>query len=164
MNEPRTIEERYATASTTSHLIVDSEHKECDVLVAAGMAGQKHRLALALWSFAHMPTITRLHTLRTEVERMVNRRLDTTGSKGDARSITKAVLSWWANPACPHCSGRGYEKYHNAPALSDVLCGHCDGSGKRKVQCENQQVADWAVAELERLAAQAATHIKHRLY
>lgn len=161
MNEPRTIEERYATASTTSHLIVDSEHRECDVLVAAGMTGQKHRLALALWGFAHMPSPSRMRALHAEIECSVNKRIDSKGPKGNASKVSDDVLAWWVKPACPACDGLKWEKYSNAPVLSEVPCSACGGTGKRQLKSE---LAKWMAAELEALASKATDHIKAKLY
>lgn len=163
MNEHKTIEERYATATTTSHLIVDSDNHSCDVLVAAGMAGQKNELALAMWSLAHMPSRSRMMELREQIRRRVKGYMDRRGMKGKHDRIADAVLAWWMKPACPDCDGLGYEKYPNAPALSDVPCSSCGGTGKRQLKSDCPEAARWMAAELESLAAKATDSIKAKL-
>ena len=46
------------------------------------------------------------------------------------------VLSWWLDPTCPTCEGRGKERIPGTPSLSLKPCRTCKGSGERRIPHE----------------------------
>ena len=146
-----TVVERYLTADTGS-----------DVLTAAGWVAQRHTLALMLWSVMHGGQTSQKHRLAELLGDHLNRQMRRDRTlKGDAWKIAKEMLGWYCEGTCEPCEGRGYEVIAGTPTLSDRLCSHCHGSGKRAYTRDAAHV--WMEAELGRMTAIAASELMKRL-
>jgi hypothetical protein len=146
------VTERYVTADRPS-----------DVLTAAGWVAQQHEIAIMLWGVmyegktSHKHRLTELLADALGVARRKDRRLN----GPDAHKIAKEMLAWWCDGVCEACDGRGYEAIQGTPSLSDTLCTHCHGTGKRPYTRDAAHV--WMEAELSRLSAYAANEVMKRL-
>lgn len=155
--ERPTVEERYVTARNGS-----------DIKAAAGMAAvnsdEKDRvsLALLLWSVTYQGKTEHKRDLADKLGMHLNKRMARDRRlKGDARKIAKEMLAWQLHGVCKACDGRGYEVIKGTPSLSDNICHHCQGTGKRPYPREAAHV--WLAAELGALTALASGEVMKRL-
>lgn len=100
---------------------------DVDWIRAAGMAGQTHSTAIAVWQFAQLGE---RRALRAAFDGVVAEAVKL-GITSDPTFATSRVLEYLASPSCPHCKGRGFELMAGQPVLSDKACSHCDGTGIR---------------------------------
>lgn len=146
------VTERYITADGPS-----------DVVHAAGCVAQHHEIALMLWGVMFEGKTSQKHRLAELLGdhlAMVKRKEPRL--KGfDAHKVAREMLGWWCEGTCTHCDGRGYEAIQGTPSLSDNLCSHCHGSGKRPYPRDAAHV--WMEAELSRLSAMAASEVMKKL-
>lgn len=148
---PPSIQERYITANRAS-----------DVVTAAGWVAQRHEMALMLWSVMYEGKTSQKHRLAELLGDHLNRAKNRNRRlKGDAWKIAKEMLVWHIEGVCEPCEGRGYEVIKGTPALSDRLCSHCHGTGKRPHPREAAHI--WVAAELSRMTAIAAGEVMKRL-
>jgi hypothetical protein len=151
------VEERYITAKNGA-----------DVKSAAGMAAanseEKDRvvLALLLWSVTYEGKTEKKRDLADKLGMHLNKRMARDRRlKGDAWKIGKEMLTWHIHGTCTACDGRGYEAIQGTPSLSDNLCHHCHGTGKRPYPREAAHV--WLAGELQSLTALASGEVMKRL-
>lgn len=154
MTEARaSIVERYISADGPS-----------DVITAAGWVAQKdtHAMALMLWSIMYEGKTSLKHRLAEMLGDHLNQRKRRDPSlKGDAWKIAREMLAWHCEGVCEPCDGRKYEVIQNTPSLSDNVCHHCHGSGKRPYPREAAHV--WMESELSKMTAIAAGEVMKRL-
>ena len=151
MTDRPTIVERYVTADRPN-----------DVIGAAGMAAQTHEMALMLWGVLYQGKTAQKHRLAELLGDHLNAAMNRDRRlKGDAWKIARMMLAWHCEGVCNPCEGRGYEVIQNTPSLSDRVCSHCHGSGKRSYPREAAYV--WMEAELSRMTAIAAGEVMKRL-
>lgn len=155
--ERPSLEERYVTARNGS-----------DVKTAAGMAAanseEKDRvvLALLLWSVTYEGKTEQKRDLADKLGMHLNKRMARDRRlKGDAWKIAKEMLTWQLHGVCQPCEGRGYEVIKGTPSLSDNVCHHCHGTGKRPYPREAAHV--WLAGELSALTSLASGELMKRL-
>lgn len=148
------IQERYITAGGPS-----------DVVTAAGWAAQSNatvELALMLWGVMYEGKTSQKLELATKLGNHLNARMVRDRSlKGNAWKIAAEMLAWHLHGVCQECDGRGYMVIPDTPSLSDTLCHHCHGTGKRPYPREASHV--WLAAELSRMTAIAGGEVMKRL-
>lgn len=154
MTETRpSIVERYVSADGPS-----------DVITAAGWVAQHddHALALMLWGVMYEGKSSQKHRLVEKLGDLLNRKMiHNRALKGNAWKIAAEMLAWHCDGVCEPCEGRKYEVIQDTPSLSDKICHHCHGSGKRPYPREAAHV--WMEAELSRMTAIAAGEVMKRL-
>lgn len=154
MSEARaSIVERYVVADGPS-----------DVITAAGWVAQHddNALALMLWGVMYEGKTGQKHRLAELLGDMLNQRKRRDSRlKGDAWKIAREMLAWHCEGVCEPCEGRGYEAIQGTPSLSDNVCQHCHGTGKRPYPREAAHV--WLESELSRMTAIAAGEVMKRL-
>lgn len=154
--ERASIEEQYITASCGQPVIAAA------ALASIGENRERVALALMLWAVTHEGRSERKKDLAEALGRHLNeakarsRRL-----KGDAWKIAQEMLAWHLHGVCLECDGRGYEVIQGTPSLSDNICSHCHGTGKRPYPREAAHV--WLAGELSALTAVAAGEVMRRL-
>lgn len=165
MSDERTLAERYMTARTTSSMKVQERTtmSASDILAAAGMAGQKHELALALWNLQHQPTNRKFLSASRVLAGKLAFHLSAKRMKGKPSEIARQVLAWWLNSACPVCTGTGSERIPGTPHLSGVACQSCNGTGRTPLKTGNNEAATWLYAEISAIAASAESAIRRRV-
>lgn len=140
MNERRTTEERYMSATDSSRLGLNMDRPcDVDVMIAAGWAGSMSPLRDAVMrlrrieqsgSLAGMGFVVEILDLWLKSE-APSRSWKTAGRDCPDR-IIKPVLSWWMHPACPHCNGLGFDLIEGAPVIDESRpCPYCDGGVRR---------------------------------
>ena len=170
--------DRYAIATRSSNLRSnpDTTHSDSDVLGAAGLAGKKAPLAMALCRLLSGDN----HASREIVELMAGMldgkayRLRVQMSRLEAKDVSRAVLAWSRDGTCKVCNGHGFQVIEGAPSLSEHRCQSCDPvhRGKRPFMREfathQLELARWLLAEVEREMAigwgLAAAKIAPKLY
>jgi hypothetical protein len=84
-----------------------------------------------------------------------------------SEDMARACLAWYRDGVCKSCGGHGYELLAGAPMLSERECTHCIGTGRKPFESEFpadcQQLAKWAVVEMERESGRAATEAMRSL-
>lgn len=151
MTDKPSVTERYITADGAA-----------DVITAAGWVAQRHEMALMLWGVMYQGKTGQKHRLAELLGDYLNRAMDRDRRlKGDAWKIAKEMLAWWSDGVCTACDGRGYEIIKGTPSLSDRMCSHCHGSGKRPYPRDAAHV--WMEAELHRMSSIAASEVMKRL-
>jgi len=152
-DEKPSIAERYVSADRAG-----------DVITAAGWVAQKddHAMALMLWSIMYEGKTSHKHRLADMLGDHLNQKmLHDRKIKGNAWKIAREMLAWHCDGICTACDGRGYEAIQGTPSLSDNLCNHCHGTGKRPYTREAAHI--WLEAELSRMTAMAAGEVMKRL-
>lgn len=148
------IQERYITSEGGS-----------EVVIAAGWVSQSSdsaELALLLWSVTHEGKTQKKHELADKLGQYLNERMRTNRRlKGNAWKIAAEMLAWHLHGTCEACDGRGYEAIPDTPSLSDNICSHCHGTGKRPYPREAAHV--WLASEFSRMTAVAAGEMMKRL-
>lgn len=154
MTDHPSITERYATADRPN-----------DVIGAAGMAARSSKdvaLAVSLWGLLFGGKTINKHQVADGLAENMNRQMGRDRRlKGDAWKIAKEMLAWWCDGVCTACDGRGYEAIQGTPSLSDNLCSHCHGSGKRPYPRDAAHI--WMEQELGRLTAIGAAEVMKKL-
>lgn len=152
MTDKPSVTERYVTADGAA-----------DVITAAGWVAQRHEIALMLWGVMYQGKTGQKHRLAELLgnELSMAKRQDQRLKGADAHKVAREMLAWWCEGTCLPCDGRGYQAIQGTPSLSDNLCPHCHGSGKRSYPRDPAHV--WMEAELSRLSAMAASEVMKRL-
>lgn len=167
-NEKPSQLERLARARSTSDLTMDLErHRDVDVLIAAGIAESRNGLASA--PLSRMYLASSRSSLRRAFESVHALVLRMSGRRrwgltdDELKVVAKQATMHHIAPACPACSGRGYEVHEGAPVLSGKICKPCRGSGKRPIQKRLGQEITQVVGVLENIDAVTASAIARLL-
>lgn len=152
MTDHPSITERYITANGAT-----------DVITAAGWVAQRHEMALMLWAVMYQGKTSQKHRLAEKLgdDMAIAKRSDPRLKGFDAHKIAKEMLAWFCEGVCTACDGRGYEAIQGTPSLSDNLCNHCHGSGKRPYPRTAGHI--WMEQKLNQLSAYAANEVMKRL-
>jgi hypothetical protein len=126
---------------------------DVDWLRAAGMVGQRHATALAVWRLVELRDP---RALQPALEGVVG--VATRMQIGRPGHVATDVLSYLTNSVCKRCAGRGFRKERNSPYLTADRCKACDGGGRRKPRW-GRAAHDLAerVAQMQQEAAAALT-------
>lgn len=100
---------------------------DVDWLRAAGMVGQHHALALAVWRLTEEGDKRALHEAYDGMIKIVVGM----GNITNPVHVVASVLDWMVKPRCKVCSGRGHPVIPGTPTLSDQACEPCNGTGDR---------------------------------
>ncbi len=150
-DEKPSIAERYVTAERAG-----------DVITAAGWVAQRHEIALMLWSVMYEGRASQKDLLAEKLGNYLNnKKAKNRNLKGDAWKIAAEMVAWKLHGVCEPCEGRGKELIQNTRFLSDNLCHHCHGSGKRPYPREAAHV--WLESEMARMEAYAGGEMMRRL-
>ena len=171
-----TIKERYAQAVHSKALTVDPKTvmSDTDVLGAMGLAGKYlasgrnamgepikpaplavplERLLAGDNNAAH-EVVRVLGALVFEQSWTIRVRI----TRGQAEDMARACLAWHRDGRCNPCGGLGELVIPGTRTLG-AQCGHCHGTGKIAFEPhfrhEWQELARWAVAEMDRAAGRA---------
>lgn len=153
MSDAPSVQERYMTARNGS-----------EVVTAAGWVAQakQHDLALMLWGVMYEGKTSEKLNLADKLGQHLNDRMARDRSlKGNAWKIAAEMLAWHLHGVCEFCDGRKYEVIQDTPSLSDNVCHHCHGTGKRPYPREASHV--WMAAELSKMTAIASGELMKRL-
>jgi hypothetical protein len=159
-----TFDDRYASAVRSSNLKSkpDTLSSDSDVLGAAGLAGKKAPLALALARLFSGDN----HAVREIVELLEEKvvgkafRVGVEITRLQAADMGRSVLAWHRDGTCKACGGHGFRLVGDArigqgrASLSEHHCQACKGSRKvlfdRQFALERLDLARWLLAEVER--------------
>lgn len=134
----RTIEEAYSSATTSSDLRVQADHRsDADVLIAAGWSpGIVGAAALRLcgeWDRAEKPR--RGQNVPQELQ-LLAMKLKSFRSVRDALSLNhlekdkaQRLIFWWLDQKCQPCGGTKFETVKNTNRHGSAQCRYCRGSG-----------------------------------
>lgn len=157
MSEAPSITERYITGTGK---VVGTAAMACHV--CHGDMAATTRLGVMLWGVMYEGKTGEKHRLAELLGDHLNRQMGRDRRlKGDAWKIAREMLAWHCEGICTACEGRGYEVIQGTPSLSDNICHHCHGTGKRPYTREASHV--WMEAELSRMTALAAGEVMKRL-
>ena len=134
-----TLSERIIAARQTDDLSLDMERRrDADYLMASALAAQ--RLGRAGQAVAQSALNGRPEGMRSAMRatRDLTVRLNAKRrwrlSAQNCERVAALALQHYVDPVCPHCHGRLYEQVPGTPHLSARPCGHCGGSGERRIQ------------------------------
>ena len=141
-----TSRERIGTAQHTADLgeVGLEDVGDVDIIRACGMAGQANPLGLSIWRWRYGSDQREMFTVARGLVDL-----------GHDAPLVGRVLAHLANDVCPPCNGRGYELLPGAPVLSDTLCVHCQGTGRRPLVGEAERALAETIARMEREIASA---------
>ena len=147
---------RYTRATNSSNLKCDEYHTDVDSLAAVAMSDKDFGHLLFRVKYAFDPTSYK--RLLDEWKRYVKIKAVVHNwpqhVKEDA--VASLVLSYWLNDKCRACGGKKHLELFPR-VLEEECCPHCNGSGKRPIQC-NGRLKPYVLGMLdtiERLAIQA---------
>lgn len=157
------VAERYARATSSSHLVVDDRPGDADVLIAAGWAGQGvSPIALTLWRMKHSGRPNGFHGVVNELNDWLRvearkRRVRDAGAK--TKAVVEKTVYWWLNNTCKHCEGRGHPNFAETPVMDESQdCPECQGEGKLPlsdlINPAHLDAANLVVAQIERISSE----------
>lgn len=137
--------ERLQTAVLSRNLRTDAVARtDADYLMASGMASRRTGVDASM----HLRTLSsaaELRRARADVLLITNN-LNVARhwglSQSAVQSVADAALVHHMDPACRHCSGRGYRLVPGAPCVSDKKCTHCRGSGRHPIPRKHRDEID----------------------
>lgn len=137
--------ERLQTAVLSRNLSsVADARTDSDYLVASGLASSRTGVDASM----HLRTLSsaaELRRARADVLQITNN-MNTARhwglSAAAVQSVADAALVHHMDPACRHCSGRGYRLIPGAPCVSDKKCTHCRGSGRHPLPRKHRDEID----------------------
>lgn len=176
MSDRVTVGERYARASISSNLKVQTHTQQSDVdkVHAAGcvQAGSERKMiGLRLYRLqttgdrASLSLIFRFSraALQFRLSRKGNRPLP--GAHLD--TLVTRTLQWWISQQCEFCGGTGFDTVENAPALSLKECSACNGTRitplKRVIPNHLLSHADWLTKEWDGMCADVIGEMARKL-
>ena len=174
LNEnPRTVEEAYISAGSSTNLRVEADRMgDADILIAAGWApcmlgGQLTRLRRE-WDGCSKPPLCSVTDAK-----LVMGSLKSLGGVLDALTVwaqakrnpeparfALAITSHWLSDTCNACQGRGNESIPGTPKLGRT-CKKCGGSGKAAVPMG--QDGRKALNMLDHCVTRAGASMRNRL-
>lgn len=129
-----TTTERVAHAMVSSNLKQKETRCDLDYVIAAGIAGRRHRDAMTILRFHLVGDVASARSVRHAIASITNRlnlkRRWNMQPKELAR-ISELAMRLYLNPRCPKCEGRKFQLVENTPALSAKVCPKCRGTGNR---------------------------------
>jgi len=142
-----TTDERYSTATHSSNLRVQAEHRgDADVIIASGMSksilgGYFLRLRSEWDSVGRLPVHAGSHEWALKLGRLKSLPMARMGLTGVAERldmdkpshIACSTLLWWLDHTCHVCHGQQREQIKDTPILSDIECPACHGTGQSKL-------------------------------
>lgn len=143
IDAPVTDRERYGSAVSHGQLRQRAERPTAaDAIAAAGMAGRREPLGLALWrtkyandrhAFLHAQALLMLRVAN------VARRRRWPETPKVLKLLAASVMRWSVFNVCPTCSGRGQLVVEGSDpsgrqVLSDELCPACHGDGVTPIE------------------------------
>lgn len=146
------VRDEYAVAVRADDL--SDRRRACEVLAAAGMAGQRHGLGMALQRLRADPSEVLLRQVAEELGsrlREAVRRREVRRDGVDAYALAHHVVRWWVDPTCLACSGVKFVAANGR--LTSRACKACGGAGVRGVDSPAPAAAQWV---LDLLAGQVA--------
>ena len=138
MSDHTSVGERYARASVTGNLRMQSHTQPCDAdkLLAAGYAqrgSERAKLGLRLYRMQVTGDRESLSTIVREADTWLRRRLSRKGNRplpaAQRDALVVDTLRWWLNQRCEYCNGTGFDMIEGTPALSVQECTACTGTG-----------------------------------
>lgn len=166
------IEERYASATRTSHLETTLEPEAIDMLIAAGkvrdgIGTSLMRLRAERDAVSKMPgarlirhALKSMTSTRERLMRMAAESRQSVPVEVELRAVVDHVIDLFLDPNCPTCSGVGLVGGYGAP---QVVCSTCGGSKKRALywgsRSDLESLADYLLAQIERKVDTAAEKV-----
>lgn len=152
------IAKKYARAAESSNLKSDAYHHDTDTLAAVALSDRQFGSLLFRVKYAN--DASSYKRLEEEFGWDVKKRAALEGwpQRVDESRVAKESLKHWLNDLCPVCNGKGVKKMEFVDILSDEPCNHCEGSGKKSVDCD-RHIKKWVeemVSALEGMVIQAA--------
>lgn len=169
--------DRYARAMGSSNLRSQeiTTNSDADVIGAAGMAGVRQPLAMALARLmsgdnrASIDVTAQLSTLAWGKAQAMRVKL----KRAQADDMAAAVLGWMRGGVCKPCGGHGFELQSDAvlgesrAVLSDRHCKHCKGTGKvpfeREFHKDLVELARWLLVKVEEESSKAGPAVMAKL-
>lgn len=141
-----TSRERIGAAQYTDDLgeVGPEDVGDVDIIRACGMAGQKNPLGLSIWRWRYGGDNREMFNVAAGLV-----------ERGHEPELVARVLGHLADDVCRPCGGRGYKVVPGTPVLSDVLCVHCQGTGRVPLAGKQEQALVETIVQLEREIAAA---------
>lgn len=155
--------DRYSGAVRSGNMASkpDTTYSDSDVMGAAGLAGKRVPLGMALLRLF----VGDNHAAGAVVEILTDKavgkayRMGNECSRVEATDIARAVLAWHRDGACKCCAGHGVKLIPGTTTLGDDACRPCRGTGRvpfdRQFSMERLELARWLAAEIDAEQAKA---------
>ncbi len=145
MTDHTTRRERYGRAAVAGQLrIVENRTTDLDTIAAAGMAGVREPLGLAMWRAKYAND---RHAYRHAQSLLIAKAANSARKRRWAESpkvlkiLICRVFEWSVFGVCPTCQGRGHLTYGEVDqwgdgrqVLADDLCPVCHGDGATPIE------------------------------
>lgn len=155
--------ERYARSAQSSNLRDNEHNHQTEPLAAAALCEGVGvaKIGAILWRVKYSNDATSYKSLLEKwsdivKDKSISRKWP---SHIVPATVAKTSLDYFLNDTCPVCLGRGHPLIDGArPVLSDDDCDHCQGQGKRPMDC-NGRLRDYCrdmvetLSEIQRYAA-----------
>ena len=144
MTDTPTRRERYGRAAVAGQLrIVENRTTDLDTIAAAGMAGVREPLGLAMWRAKYANDKRGYNLAKAALRaKAVNtgKRRRWPESEQTLRGIADRALWWAIFGICPPCTGRGHLSFGTVDpsgggrqVLADEQCPQCHGTGRTPI-------------------------------
>lgn len=167
--QPRTRREKYGSASVSGRLkFIDNMQTDLDTVAAAGMAGVKAPLGLAMWraKYANDRHAYR-HAQALLIAKAANtaRRRHWKEPPKVIKLLAVKVFTWSVFGVCPVCQGRGHLPLDMLPnVLDDDPCPACHGDGVTPIEKAVPVHHIGRAKDILQLIADADGHIDARMW
>lgn len=123
--------DRYASAVHSTNLSSEERttFSDSDVLGAAGLAGKRHGLSVALQRMLD-GDYRATHDVAREMAELVWSKahaMDAKLKRTQALDLAKAVLAWYRHGTCKKCHGHGYQLIKGTRTIGESECPACIG-------------------------------------
>ena len=155
--------DRYSTAVRSRDMASRplTTHSDSDVIGAAGLAGKRVPLGVALLRLF----VGDNHAAGEIVDILASKaigkayRLGSECGRVEAEDIARAVLAWHREGACKPCGGHGVKIIAGTTTLGNEACKPCAGTGRlpfdRQFTPARLELARWLSAEIDKEQAAA---------
>ena len=186
LDDPVTLAERYARATSSSHLAPGGEGRtDLDMMIAAGLAVTKTRPkpgeeaprvnhnwvnALRVLRLIATEDMNDVHLIVEHYDGLLNGHLARKGNrpmpKPARRSLIVAVLQWKVHLRCDACGGAGKLAEDGEPGRGKMMltCDACHGAGikplSRAVPQAHGRQAQWLVDTIDQHSREAIKQMR----
>lgn len=156
--------DRYASAVHSTNLATKPEtmYSDSDVLGAAGLAGKRQALAMALQRLLAGDSQATHDVIRTMTEMVWGKAsaMHISLKRTQAKDLSQAVLAWYRDGTCKACGGHGYQLIKGTRTIGGHECPACRGTGKIPFDAqfegaERLLLARWLQSEVEHQQSKA---------
>ncbi len=128
---------KYVSARNSSNLRSGENHTGADILIASAICGGNAPLIIQAKYNNDAPSVRKLIRIWSEYLLSLSIRDKWPDGVYPTRVAEESIM-YWVNDICYECMGKRFKKMEFVDVLSGEPCEACNGSGRRKQDCEKK--------------------------